>query len=299
VQIYSENMYLLRNYYAMARAFEYNREYLEFNSEKGIDNFDVILNSLYYHVDSEEMDFNSFGDSIIGKLYTFNIMTNILGDEFRSEISKFISLTQWYESKENHHEGLIYHSGGALDEQLALSHFRIANIEKSIGAVTASHEYVHGLLLSKTGPYLNKYFGSIHYYELPSMLMEKIFANKLVSITNDEVDFKMTIIRNGASACNAMEIIEKMNKEEDPDEEVEHLNRFIGHLNYGYVISDVYATYLYRIYLENPILFLQSYRTLISGDINLLDYFKKYNVSLANDEVKDTYVKSLELKVNH
>ena len=289
-----DKLQIAENLYLKARFFNYQRKYLEFNTQKGIDNFDDILDKLTRYK-APEMNFYNIKSVGSAKNFILEIMVDILGEGLRNKIANFISITEWYEDYEKPFNGFINYS--MLFGTPILEGFNIANINKSIGLVAAAHEFTHGLVLPKEGILFNDYFGNLHYEEFPSMMMEKIFAHKLEIFTYDNIAQKMVMIRNYANYCIAfdiMENIENKEKEENIGEYHEQLINFSNQIYYGYIISDVYATYLYEIYLDNPDKFIKIYRSLIKDEINLLDYFKKYDVSLERNEVKDVYIKSLK-----
>jgi len=270
-----------------------DNSFLELESDKGMDNFDNLIDDLIYYPELESLGFNIFELSGLEELVV-EIMTQILGNDYEEDLRDFVNITESYDS-DNPMEGFTGFFVG-LAEFPILRSFHIANLGTSASAVTMSHEFTHGFTI-RAAYMLNDYLGNIHYDEFPSIMMEKMFTNEFAKYSDDDIESKITTIRHDICSHSAHIMLDHIRNEDVLDEYEETIAKHMYHLGYGYIVCDTYATYLYNLYKDDPKKFLKFYRALIKGEINLKDYFKKYDVSFENDKVLDTYIKSLKTNI--
>jgi len=277
-----------------ADLFGYNLDYLELNTDKGIDYFDEILNELLmYDADINSLKFKTFG-KVQWKKHILNLMLELLGEEYKDLLEEFMEITYKTDQPIHVFDCATYYEPNFFGYP-TINEFEIAYLNKSIGLAALSHEYAHGIVLPRSSHLLNDYFGNLHYFEFPSIMTERMFTEKLVDISKDEIDKKMNMVRYEDSGYHANTIISNTNFPEELCDESKKLTDFSHHEHYGYIISDIYSTYLFDIYMNDKIGFLKTYRKMMSGEMNILDFLKKYDVRLERPKVKNTYIKSLEM----
>jgi len=289
---YEELLTEVKTYINEVKRYDYNDEFTEFVFSRGKKNYDNIFKTLLnLPTIYENTPFKTYDETALNEIVLI-IMSDILGNEYQAKIKEYLKIS--VNSRSAHSFG-SYFEVYQQDGQEIAKKFRIANRNTGAGAVAMGHEYTHGILLPKNGINFNSYYGNIHYKELPSMMMERIVATKFDALTSDVVTPIMTLLRQESSAEQARQIV---HFEGEADlyrtESAEQLAVYQLHKGYGYIVCNIYTTYLHELYLNDPLHFLKLFRSLIKGEINLPEYFKKYGLGLNNNEIKDLYLKGLK-----
>jgi hypothetical protein len=286
---------LIKSYFENINRFGCNEDFLEIKSAEGKQNYYLLLHALINHGDSYHQHNNKVGpylqvEGILLDRIVLDIMSDILGDEYKHQIRDFQQITKNVQSNRDFEGDFCYDCNEDYTKTIPIE-FQISNLGTPLSLVACSHEYTHGLISPRQGYEFNDYFGNIHNYEFPSVMMERIFAIKLGELLKEDIIGKVTTIRQSDSAEHALWMSLTARMDNDPESQM--VSAFIQHETYSYILADVYSTYLKELYLEDPLHFLKLYRKLIKGELNIPDYFKEYGLGFS-DNITRHYLKELK-----
>ena len=249
------------------------------------ENYSAIVEALLASDFPESMTFKTFYKSTLND-HILNLMLEILGDEFEFIIRGFIKNTTYVTNN-----SLLYSEyfipQNSESGKIPFGEFAIGANQSGLTATQAAFRYTSALLYPMYETNYLEYYGNAHYYLVPNLLMEKIMAQKISLISEDAVLSKLSFLRQ--EQLQSLHIaMKKLEDTKDPKVVV------ATHISSTFLLGDVYTNYLLKLYLEEPAHFFKLLRALIKGEINIMDYFKEYGVSLENSKVVDSYLELLK-----
>ena len=271
--------------------FGYNAEFLELQLAQNKNFYNTLLGELSKHRPENvaPMKFKRYNQKEI-KTIILSIMIDILGKDFAPQIMEYINITSKYVFP-HPVNGINVREVNDDYSKVSVSEIKIANLGTSISAVDTSEQYVSNLLLPFNGPKFNEYFGNLHYHCIPHLMMGKIFAFELDKQTNDDIYDKNNLLKYSSSAeqIEVAKLFQKVYRK-DPSEKNRILALYSKHFSYSCIMSDFYASYLFYFYLQNPTEFLDLYRSLIKGEVNVPDYLGYFNADFSLRKVREPYM---------
>lgn len=172
----------------------------------------------------------------------------------------------------------------------------------SIEVVATAHEYIHALLAKHSTYRYNDVLTNIHYKELLSLLIEYISVYELSQLLkNEQLPEKHNIIRLHTDKEHAItneenkKLLYSLRKPKEPiSKSLQSCLDYIDHTDFGYIVSDIYATRLFEIYQDDPKTLLSIYKSILDGEKSINDLLKYYGISLRDNNTTQSFYKRLD-----
>jgi len=272
------------SYFDMIYRYNIDYDYNEFYDEDGRVKYELLLKKLQVInlPDVDSFDYSSLSLKEIIEMLN-SVLNKIFGSEFHREFKSFSKKIVPSE-KENMtgSKVLLKRSFNRV-----VAHKIIINADLvSIDVVLLAHEYMHALL-AKYIVNFSDVVSNIHYDELISIFIEYIVANEINKMfKKDKLIRKTNIIRleslkKGSIDCDRV------------GNNVPYISDYVRHKLFSYVISDIYATRLLEIYKEDKGI-MKKIISILKGKDDVDNLREFYNLSLANNQVVDGFVKKID-----
>ena len=267
--------------------FKTSNKFLEFQSELATENYREIIKALRAKRFPQEIKFSAISDESLNN-YILELMLEILGGEYEVPIFKFLRNTTYTEREDE----LFAKSIDTIIKSDDTSYvdstkFELSSARSSLTVPLAARQYTAALLSSVTHQREVDFYGNVHYYLVPRIVMEKIVAKEFSLVMQADLWTNLQTLRQ-KEQLPLLEAVAKLERAQ-----ASAANK-AAHISFMHTLGDVYGNYLFRLYLEEPTHFLNLFRRLIKGGINLQEYFKIYGVSLENPQVVDSYLELLK-----
>ena len=287
-------------FYEDAERFKYDITFPELQFSKGDRNYKRILNRLEKINLPDPLSFKYTNLTIEElKTYLIELLSKILGPEYREEITKYNSILK-ARNITNPFDSVIETN---LDgPSPVIEGIIISNQFSSIQIASTAHEYVHGLLNKYNNSEYNRVLSNIHYKELLSILIEYIICYELSELFKEEqLQDKHNIIRLNNNQAHAQEhasceLMATKLKRMIPiiAQSYELYIAYENHSSFGYITSDIYATRLFEYFKDDPKTLLLFVKRIIDGEKSIKELLSHYNVALNNTDTFITYNKRLD-----
>lgn len=158
------------------------------------------------------------------------------------------------------------------------------------------HEFIHSTFELMPIEELVKTISNIHYKELSSILMEMIVASKAEEKLNLPFMEAMTSTRlNHLKQIHEMLSVFLANEHTvKNDILMKSIIEKQKHETFTYTISDIYATHLFKYYMEDKKGFLKTFKGMLNKESTILELLNYYQISLKNLETINQYKKKIE-----
>ncbi len=282
------------------KKFGYDTRFLELEFSRGTKNYNNILKRLktlklpnpstfkYSTLTLEEF-----------KEYLSTILNKIFSDAYAKEISHYNSILSLH--------NISNPFDAALETTLTGDTFSIQKIHiskdlASIELVATAHEYIHGLLSKYNGFQYNSILSNIHYKELLSLLIEYISVYELSElIKGEQLIEKQNIIRLSTDREHIIAgesnraLLSAAKAQKSPLQiPIQKCLNYAEHSDFGYLVSDVYATRLFELYQDDPKTLLTIYKSILDGQKSINDLLNFYGVSLRDNATTMAFYKRMD-----
>lgn len=295
----------IHDFFEDIELYKRNIDFTELQFSRGKRNYDRILKRLEAVdlPDPSLFNFKTLSTKEIKELLV-EIICKIFGPSYKEEVEKYNRLIRIVPI-DNPFEATI-ESDLVGDMQVPKNIF-ISNKCKSIQVVSTGHEYTHCFLSKYDTHLFNAIMNNVHYKELLPIIVEYIICYELSLILKEnDIEEKHRIIRidhdkNQAEERKSSIMIEpKLRHLNSLDAQV--LKSYIEyqeHNSFGYIISDIYGSFLSDVYKDSPNSLINLIKGIISGDNCIKDLLSYYNLSLVNQEVTTSFNQKIESLSKH
>lgn len=273
------------------RNLHYDNEFREFSTSRGKRNYDKVIKRL------QEVNIKDPEDTIQKSMnleefkeYLVTVLRIILGEKYEEDIQiakNFISAKPYFHKTD---VKTVYKDIAGLS---TASEFIISKKHNPIQLAQVVNNEITVLLKSLYENFSST-ISNIHYKRLPGIIAAYMAIYELSHILKQRSlidDYEEYYIYNDSCyAKGSGKFIAELLPKHHRRNVLEHKE----HSDFSFIISDIYSTSLISAFLEDKASFLNKYRSMISGNISILEYLAYYGLNIQDGKITQVYQDKIE-----